>query len=176
VRLYPTMSQPSTMSNGRRVDRRHRIMKEIAHYQLEHAIEVQVSRTFVWNWRTDVRNWDDPPAQFRVDGPFGEGTWGTTLQPGQEPLRWQIREVRPEQSFVVEMPLDGARLSFEWRFDIVSDRRTRVTQRIVLTGDNRPHMPPKSRRDSSPILRACTSGMERIATAMEAAVAASLTH
>ena len=81
-------------------------MNEIAHYQLEHAIEVQVSRTFAWNWRTDVRNWDDPPAQFRLDGPFVAGTWGTTLLPGQEPLRWQIREVRPEQSFVLEMPLD----------------------------------------------------------------------
>ncbi len=162
------------MSNGRRVDRRHRIMKEIAYYQLEHAIEVQVSRTFAWNWRTDVLNWDYPPGQFRLEGPFVEGTWGTTLLPGQEPLRWQIREVRPEQSFVLEMPLDGATLSFEWRFVIVSDRRTRVTQRIVLAGDNSAAFATQVQAGCEPNL---ASGMERIATAMEAAVAAALlTH
>jgi hypothetical protein len=61
---------------------RHRVMKEIAYYRLEHAIDVQVSCTFAWNWRTDIRNWDDPPAEFRLDGPFAEGTWGTTLLPG----------------------------------------------------------------------------------------------
>jgi hypothetical protein len=27
-------------------------------------------------------------------------------------------------------------LSFEWVFDAMSDRRTRITQRIVLSGDN----------------------------------------
>jgi hypothetical protein len=134
-------------------------MKEIAHYQLEHAIEVQVSRTLAWNWRTDVRNWDDPPAQFHLEGPFVEGSWRTTLLPGQEPLRWQIREVRPEQSFVLEMPLDGATLSFEWRFDIVSDRRTRVTQRIVLTGTTLLRMQSGSKRDSSPMLRAAWRGL-----------------
>jgi hypothetical protein len=51
----------------RLLDSRHRAMKEIAHYQLEYAIEVQVSRTFAWNWRIDVRNWDDPPAHFRLE-------------------------------------------------------------------------------------------------------------
>jgi hypothetical protein len=143
-------------------------MKEIAHYQLEHAIEVQVSRTVAWNWRIDVRNCDDPPAQFRLEGPFVEGTWGTTLLPGQEPLRWQIREVRPDQSFVFEMPHDGATLSFEWRFDIVSDRRTRVTQRIVLTGDNSAAYATQVQAGFEPNL---ARGMERIATGMEAAMA-----
>jgi hypothetical protein len=34
------------------------------------------------------------------------------------------------------MLLDRAVLSFEWLFDAVSNRRTRITQRIVLSGDN----------------------------------------
>jgi hypothetical protein len=144
-------------------------MKEIAHYQHEHAIEVQVSRAFAWNWRTDVRTWDDPPAQFRLEGPFVEGAWGMTLLPGQEALRWHISEVRPEQSFLLEMPLDGATLSFEWRFDIVSDRRTRVTQRIVLTGDNSGAYATHVQAGFELNL---ASGMQRIATAMEAAAAA----
>ena len=104
--------------------------------QLEHSVEADVSPSFAWNWRTDVKNWDDPPAHFQLDAPFASGSWGTTVLPGQPPLRWQIRDVRPHTSFVIDIPLDKAVLSFEWRFDAVSNRRTRITQRIVLSGDN----------------------------------------
>ena len=58
------------------------------------------------------------------------------MLPGQAPLHWRIREVQTGRSFVIEMPLGQAVLSFEWRFDAVADRRTRITQRIVLSGDN----------------------------------------
>jgi hypothetical protein len=110
-------------------------MKNIA-CQLEHSVEAEVSPWFAWNWRTDIRNWDDPPAQFQLDGPFASGSWGTTLLPGQEPLRWQIRDVRPGAAFIMEVSLDGAVIAFEWLFDAVSNHRTRITQRIVLSGDN----------------------------------------
>src|SRR5438046_2407880 len=72
-------------------------MKNIA-CQLEHSVDAEVSPSFAWNWRTDIKNWDDPPAQFQLDGPFASGSWGTTLLPGQEPLRWQIRDVRLRQA------------------------------------------------------------------------------
>jgi hypothetical protein len=121
---------------NRRVQRSdHWNMTNIA-CRLEHSIEVEVSPAFAWSWRTDIKNWDDPPAQFELDGPFAQGSWGTTRLPGQEPIRWQLRDVRPGASFIIEMLLDRAVLSFEWRFDALSDRRTRITQRIVLFGDN----------------------------------------
>jgi hypothetical protein len=110
-------------------------MKNIA-CQLEHSVEAEVSPSFAWNWRTDIKNWDDPPAQFQLDGPFASGSWGTTLFPGQEPIRWQIRDVQPGVFFIIDMPLDGALVSFEWLFSAVSNHRTRITQRIVLSGDN----------------------------------------
>jgi len=103
---------------------------------LEHSVEVDVSRSFAWNWRTDIRNWDDPPAQFLLDGPFADGSWGRTLLPGQVVRRWQIRDVRPDTSFIIEMPLHEALLAFEWSFDSVSEQRSRLTQRIVLSGEN----------------------------------------
>ena len=105
-------------------------------FQLEHAVEAEVSLSFAWSWRTDINNWDDPPARFQLDGPFASGSWGTTLLPGQEPLRWQIRDVRPGTSFIIDVPLDGAVLSFEWLFEALSEQRTRITQRIVVAGDN----------------------------------------
>src|SRR4051812_50014977 len=89
-------------------------MNDIA-YQAEHSVEAPVSPAFAWDWRTDVRNWDDPPAQFQLDEPFATGSWGTTQLPGQEPLRWQIRDVHPGESFTIELPLDRATLHFEWR-------------------------------------------------------------
>ena len=104
--------------------------------QLEHSVDADVTPAFAWNWRTDIKNWDDPPAHFELDGPFAKGSAGTTRLPGQEPIRWQIRDVRPGTSFIIDMPLDRAVLSFEWVFDAVADRRTRITQRIVLSGDN----------------------------------------
>src|SRR3954454_13340570 len=109
-------------------------MNDVA-YEVEHSVEAAVSPAFAWDGRTDVRNWDDPPAEFQLDGPFAAGAWGTTRLPGQAPLRGQIRDVRRGRSFVLEMPVDGATLSFEWRFDAVADRQTRISQRITLTGD-----------------------------------------
>lgn len=110
-------------------------MNEIA-WQLEHSVETDASPSFAWSFLADVRNWDDPPAQFALDGAFAAGSKGTTLLPGQEPLRWVISDVRPGQSYTIQMQLEGATLSFEWRFDAVSDRRTRLTQRLVLSGNN----------------------------------------
>jgi hypothetical protein len=110
-------------------------MQNIA-WQLEESVEAEVSPSFAWNWRTDIQTWDDPPAQFQLEGPFVSGSWGTTLLPGRDPLRWQIRDVRPGRAFVIDMPLDRALLSFQWSFAAVSNRRTRMTQRMVLSGDN----------------------------------------
>jgi len=110
-------------------------MSEVA-LQMEFSIEADVSPKFAWQFRTDVANWNDPPASFALEGPFETGSRGTTVLPGQEPLHWRIREVRPFESFVVEMQLERATLSFEWRFDGLSTGSTRLTQRIELSGEN----------------------------------------
>jgi hypothetical protein len=104
--------------------------------QLEYSVEADVSPAFAWRFRTDVANWNDPPARFALDGPFEAGSCGTTLLPGQESLHWRIRDVLPGKSFVLELQLDRAMLTFEWRFDGLPGQRTRLTQHIVLSGDN----------------------------------------
>jgi hypothetical protein len=138
------------------------VMKNIA-CQLEHSVEAEVSPSFAWSWRTDIKNWDDPPARFQLDGPFASGSWGTTLLPGQEPLRWHIRDVQRGASFIVDVPLDGALMSFEWLFDAVSNHRTRITQRIVLSGDNATAYVDQVQAGFGSNL---TDGMKRIADAM----------
>jgi hypothetical protein len=131
--------------------------------QLEHSIEAEVSPAFAWSWRTDIKNWDDPPAQFQLDGSFSQGSWGTTRLPGQEPIRWQIRDVRPGISFIIDMILDRAVLSFEWQFDAVSNRLTRITQRIVLSGENAAAYADHVRAGFGSTL---ADGMKRIANAL----------
>ena len=128
--------------------------------RLEHSVEVEVSPAFSWSFMTDLTNWDDPPARFWLDGSFAVGSQGTTVLPGQEPLHWTISEVRAGESFILEMPLDRATLSFEWRFDAVSDRKTRLTQRIVLSGDNAAAHATAVQAGFGPTL---TEGMNRIA-------------
>jgi hypothetical protein len=134
--------------------------------QLEHSVEADVSPLFAWNWRTDIKTWDDPPAQFQLDGPFASGSWGTTLFPGGEPLHWQIRDVRPGAAFIIEVPLDGAAMSIEWLFDAVSNHRTRITQRIVLWGDNAQAYVNQFQAGFGSTL---ADGMSRIADALEKA-------
>ena len=133
---------------------------------LEHSVEADVSLAFAWQFRTDVANWSDPPATFTLDGPFVEGSRGTTLLPGQEPLRWRIANVQPEYSFEVEMPLDRAMLRFQWRFDALTERRTKLTQRIVLSGGNADAYAQQVQTAFGPNL---VAGMDKIASDMVAA-------
>jgi hypothetical protein len=64
------------------------------------------------------------------------------------------------------MRLDRATLSFEWRFDAVSDRRTRLSQPIVLAGENAAAYAPQVRAAFGSNL---PDGMSRIAAALTAA-------
>ena len=133
---------------------------------LEHSIEADVSAAFAWNFRTNIANWSDPPATFLLDGPFAEGAQGTTLLPGQEPLAWWIRDVQTGRSFAIDMPLDGAALRFEWHFSVVSERKTKLTQRIILSGSKAAAYTQQVETGFGSTL---PCGMERIAADMVAA-------
>ncbi len=104
-------------------------------WEITHSVETNASPAFAWHYWTNIANWDDPPAEFELDGPFATGSRGATRLPGQEPLYWFIRDVAPPCAATIEMSLDGAALLFEWRFVGLADGRTRLTQRIALKGE-----------------------------------------
>ena len=137
-------------------------------WQTEHSVETEASLAYAWSYLTDVRNWNDPPAAFALDGPFAAGSEGTTVMPGHPPARWRISDVQPGRSYTLENRLEGATLSFTWSFDAVSDRRTRLTQRIVLTGAGAAAYAPQIEASFGANL---PRGMERIAAAIAAAEA-----
>ena len=100
------------------------------------SVETNANRAFAWKYWTEIANWSDPPAQFELDGPFAAGSLGTTRIPGQEPVRWVIQEVAPPKAATIAIELEGAALSFQWRFEALPDGRTRITHRVTLQGEN----------------------------------------
>ena len=104
-------------------------------WEIKHSVDSHASRPFAWSYMTNLANWDDPPATFELEGPFAVGTRGKTRMPGQELRRWQLVEVNQLESYVLETELDEAVMAFEWRFDEIAGG-TRITQRIVLKGEN----------------------------------------
>ena len=135
-------------------------------YVVEYSIEVDVRPSFAWKFRTNIATWNDPPATFRLEGPFVEGAKGTTLLPDQEPLHWLIRTVDPQRLFVIEVPLEGATLWFEWHFFVVTEHRTRMTQRIVLSG---PESAAYTKEVEDGFAPTIAEGMNRLASEMVAA-------
>lgn len=102
-------------------------------WEFEHSVECGVPREFAWKYWTDAANWDDPPARFEFDGPFGVGTRIKTLLPEQS-LQSVIREVEDGQAARIETEVPGAVLAFCWRFEEVAAQRTRMRQRLELYG------------------------------------------
>ncbi len=129
---------------------------------MTHSVDADASSAFAWEYWVNVANWSDPPAEFRLDGPFAAGSRGTTLVPGQEPLDWIIREVSPPRSARIDMELPGATASFEWQFEPLDRARTRLTQRVVLQGTGADAFVAKAKSFATTI----PEGMSKLALAM----------
>jgi len=129
------------------------------------SVDVDVAASFVWQYMTDVRNWSDPPAEFALEGPFASGTRGTTKMPGQPVNSWIIRDVDPGRAYTIEGDsfLEHASLLVHWQFDRLAEGRTRLTQRLELSGEKAARYADKIRAAFEPNLE---PGMQRIARMM----------
>jgi hypothetical protein len=58
--------------------------------------------------------------------------------PERPAISWTIREVDPGRGYTIGGGgfLENAQLQVRWRFDAVSDHKTKLTQRIELSGEN----------------------------------------
>ena len=136
-------------------------------WETRYSIETRTSVEFAWRYWTDVRNWDDPPARFEFAGPFVAGARGLTHLAGQPPIEWFVRDVIPGRAATIEIPADGAILSFEWKFEPADEGRTLLSQRIFLRGEKSANYSgyAKTLEENLPL------GMKKMASAMEAALA-----
>jgi len=139
-------------------------------WQFEYSVETDASLRFAWDYWTNVANWDDAGVEFEIDGPFAPGSRLTSKSPGQQAWHSVIRAVELESAASIELQLDDAVLRFDWRFDELSPRRTRITQRLTLEGENGP-----AYTDNVVIFESTApDGMKRLARVLERAEAQSL--
>lgn len=134
-------------------------------WELEHAVEAAVSRDLAWAYMSKVSNWSDPPAEFTLDGPFADGARGTTTMPGQPTREWHLRDVRALETYTVVADLGGATLACIWTFAPMGAFYTRITQRLVLEGEQTAEHRDAIAAAFGPNLG---PGMEKIARAIEA--------
>lgn len=127
---------------------------------LEHSEKTGADPAFVWEYWTDVAHWDDPPAEFALEGRFESGSRGTTTLPGQEPLEWVLRDVREGKSYRIESASPEAHLVFEWSFESLPEGGTTLRQRIGVAGPGAAHQAEAVRKGFGPTL---AEGMKRIA-------------
>jgi Polyketide cyclase / dehydrase and lipid transport len=133
-------------------------------WECQRSVDADVPVSFAWSYMTNVSNWSDPPAEFSLDGPFAAGSRGTTRMPGQPARGWVIRDVVPGRAYTIESALpEEVLLLFHWRFEELSDRRTRMTQRIELYGENAAAYVDQIRAGFEPNLE---PGLRRIAERM----------
>jgi hypothetical protein len=106
-------------------------------YEFRKSIEVNVGKASAWQFWTNVENWRlDPDVEsVNLNGLFQIGTCGTTKSRSAGIVRWQITEVCEQESATIEIPLPGATVRFSWQFEELTEAKTKLTQQIVLEGE-----------------------------------------
>lgn len=139
-------------------------MTSEAVWACERSVDAEVPVSFAWQFMTDVRNWNDPPAAFTLEGPFVAGTRGTTRMPGQGDRSWVIADVDPGRAYTIQASIaESAWMVVRWQFEPVSERRTKLTQRLELCGEQSAAFINEIRAAFEPNLE---PGMRRIAQLM----------
>ena len=133
-------------------------------WQFQHSVDCNATRQFAWNYWTNIANWNDPPASFHLDGPFDIGSRLTTSLPGQT-LHSVVRDLKANREATIEMQLPDAILSFQWVFEDLCEDRTRITQRLVLTGPNAKSFVAQANM----LEQSAPAGMKKLAEAIERA-------
>jgi hypothetical protein len=138
-------------------------------WECQRTVEADVPVSFAWQFMADLRSWSDPPAEFTLDGPFANGSRGTTRMPGRPPASWTLRDVEPGRGYTIEGGsfLERAQFLVYWRFEPAPDGRTTLTQRMELRGENAAAYVADISAAFEPNLE---PGMRRIAGLMQAAL------
>ena len=131
------------------------------------SVDVDLPASFAWQYMTNVRNWNDPPATFALEGAFAAGARVTTSMPGRPPVYWTIASVDPGRAYTISSVLsDDASIIFQWQFDTLGDDKCRLTQRLELHGEDAASHVSDVRAAFESNLE---PGMRRIAGMMQAA-------
>ena len=90
----------------------------------------------LWSVYADVAcwsRWADDIVWARLEGPFQAGSSGRIRYRGTPPLRFKVVSVEAPRSYITEVPLPLARLTFDHRLTGTEDG-TRIVERISFGG------------------------------------------
>jgi hypothetical protein len=99
-----------------------------------------------------------------LDGPFKVSSRLTTNLPGQT-FESVIRDLDADRGATIEMQLPEAILSFHWKFEDLSEHRTRISQRLALSGRNAKSLVAQA----SMLKQTAPEGIKKLAAAIERA-------
>ncbi|HKV49369.1 MAG TPA: SRPBCC family protein [Candidatus Acidoferrales bacterium] len=101
-----------------------------------HTVECDVSAEFAWKFWTNVENWklDSDVVSVELQGPFAIGARGATQTKSSGRLEWRVADLGPGRA-VLEFPAPGAVARFAYTFEDAAGGRTRITQRVSLSGE-----------------------------------------
>jgi hypothetical protein len=104
-------------------------------WSFEHAVECPVSQEFAWTFWTKVSNWilDPDLESVQLDGPFENGSKGTSVSRSSGQIDWQLADVEPGRAATVEITFPGAVGRFRWTFE-TAGKGTRITQNVSIDG------------------------------------------
>ena len=131
-------------------------------WEFQHSVDCNTPQQFAWRYWTNVANWNEPRATVQLNGPFDAGSELTTTLPGQT-LRSVIREVIEDREAVIDMQLPNATLSIHWKFEKLSEDRTRITQQFVLSGPEAAALVSQA----SVLEKTAPEGMQKLVAAIE---------
>jgi hypothetical protein len=132
---------------------------------MTYSVDTDADVDFAWNYWSNVKYWDDPPARFELEGAFADGARGVTWVGEQLTMHWVVRNVKARETATIEVQLDGAVMAFTWRLEAVGDGRTRLTQRAVLSGEKAEALVEQAKGLETTL----PQGMKKLAAAIGAA-------
>jgi len=105
-------------------------------FEFEHSVEVSASAATAWEVWTEHGNWPADPSTDWVttDDVVASGAVGDAKRLDLPFVRSRVAESRAAERAVLEAEMPGVTFRFEMSFEPLSENRTRLRQRVTLTG------------------------------------------
>ena len=105
-------------------------------FEFEHSVEVGASAETAWELWTKHGNWPADPSTDWVttDDVLAAGAVGDAKPLDVPFVRSRVAESRAAERAVLEAEMPGVTFRFEMSFEPVGENRTRLRQRVTLTG------------------------------------------
>ncbi|WNR44127.1 SRPBCC family protein [Paenibacillus roseipurpureus] len=116
-------------------------------WQFEHTLITKAKPETIWGLYSDITTWttwDKGIVSASLEGPFIQGTRGYLQPEGQEPLSFELTDVKPLDRFsdITDIPKAGIQVHFTHLL-VESNGETQVTHKVKITGPNAERLGPQ---------------------------------